>query len=323
MALVNRGIWEGKLKPLGGLGRLEALVDLLIQGQTPVRATFDRYQVVIMAADNGVSREGISIYSPMDSRQIVAAHLDGSAAPVIFLNRIGKTEVLVDVGLFESIDSEKVWNYRIRAGTADFQWEPAMNRNEAIRAIDVGVLVAERLGDLDIIGIGEIGVGNTVASAAVLSALLGIYPEEVVDRGSGVADKVLARRVDIIKKALAQHQPRETDALDVLSKVGCLELAAMAGFILRAAEKRLPVMLDGYVASVAALLATRLAGVGNHRLVASHLSQEKGHQLALRELGLEPLFDFNLNYGEGLGAAMGLFLCELAFLFWRGIGDSI
>jgi len=312
-------IWEAKLKPLGGLGRLEGLVNFFVEkGISPPR-DFDNYRVVVMAGDNGISREGISIYSPADSVRIVQAHLEEAAATPVFLSRIGKEEILVDVGLFSPVDSGRVWDYRIRPGSGNFLVEPAMTREEAVQALEAGARVAARLDGLDIVGIGEIGVGNTVAAVAALAALLDLPAGQLADRGSGVSDSVLSRRISIIEKAIALHQPCPGDVLDAVSKVGGVTLAAMTGFIIGAGEKRLPVMLDGFVASVAALLATRLSGTCRELLVASHLSREKGHRLVLRELGLVPLFDFDLNYGEGLGAALGLFLCELAFVFSRRI----
>lgn len=320
--MTNRTTWEGKLKPLGGLGRLESLVNLFVKEGEPGERSFENYKVVVMAADSGVSREDISIYPPMSSARIVQAHLDGTAAPSIFLRRIGREEILVDVGLFEPVDSEKVWNHRVSPGTRNFLQEPAMTPEEVVRAIESGSRVVERLEGLDIAGIGEVGVGNTVSSAAVLTSLLDVPLDKVIDRGSGVDDEVLARRADIITRALARHRPRSGDVLDILGKVGCFELAAMTGFIVRAGERRLPVMLDGYVACLAALLAVRLSGRRENLLVASHLSREKGHRMVLEELGLGPLFDFDLNYGEGLGAAIGLFLCELAFLCWRKIVNN-
>ncbi|MGI6487165.1 MAG: nicotinate-nucleotide--dimethylbenzimidazole phosphoribosyltransferase [Syntrophothermaceae bacterium] len=315
--MTERYNWKGKLKPRGGLGRLESQVSLLVDKGILTSRGINNYLVVVMAGDNGISRENISIYHPMSSADIVEAHLRGEAAPAIFLQRIGKEEILVDVGLFDQVDCSQVWDYSIRRGTNNFRWEPAMTRVEAVRALEAGAQVVERLSGLDIVGLGEIGVGNTVSAAAIAASVLEVSADMVVDRGSGVDDTVLARRVEIVSEAISRHQPCKSDVVDILGKVGTFEIAAMTGFIVRAGEKGLPVMLDGYVSSVAALLASRMGKLDG--VVVSHLSRERGHKTVLDALGLSPLFDFDLNYGEGMGAALGLFFCELGFAFLRKI----
>ena len=317
MNLTERSHWNGKLKPHGGLGRLESQISLLIDRGILTARGMNNYMVVVMAGDNGISRENISIYHPMSSADIVEAHLRGEAAPTIFLQRIGKREILVDVGLFEQVNCSRVWDYSIRRGTNNFRWEPAMTREETIRALEAGARVAECLTGLDMVGLGEIGVGNTVSAAAIVASVLEVSVDMVVDRGSGVDDTVLARRVDLVSEAISRYQPCKSDVVDVLGKVGTFEIAAMTGFIIRAGEKGLPVMLDGYVSSVAALLAARTGNLDG--VVVSHLSRERGHKTVLDALGLSPLFDFDLNYGEGMGAALGLFFCELGFEFLRKI----
>lgn len=310
------------IKPAGSLGRLE---DLAIQAAGITREVTprgDRRLVAVFAADQGVAREGVSAYPASVTAQIVAALGQGRAAASVLARSVGAELLVVDVGVAaEPVDGEVIRTRRVRLGTESMLRGSAMSREEARSAIACGAdAVGEALaGGLDLLAIGEVGIGNTTAAAAVTAAMLGLQPEVVVGRGTGVDDAGLARKTSVVREALERHRPDPADPLGVLAAVGGLEIAAMAGAMLRAAGGRVPVVLDGYVVGAAALVAVGLCPGLRPFLVAGHRSPEPGHAAILAALGLVPMLDLGMRLGEGSGAALALAVAGAALDLHRGM----
>jgi nicotinate-nucleotide--dimethylbenzimidazole phosphoribosyltransferase len=304
---------QGQLtKPAGSLGRLEALASQLAGMTGRARPRFARPAVIVMAGDHGVARRGVSAYPQAVTAQMVANFLAGGAAINVLARQIGARVVVVDVGVAAELPSHpELRARRVAPGTRDFAEGPAMTRDEALRAVAAGIEVAGATIDegADLIGTGEMGIGNTTAASAIVAAITGRTVPEVTGRGTGVDDEGWRRKVAVIEGALALHRPDPNDPLGVLAAVGGFEIGGLAGVMLGAAARRVPVVLDGFIAGAAALLAVGLAPALAPRLVAAHRSVEIGHGVALEQLGVVPLLDLDLRLGEGTGAALGMGLC--------------
>lgn len=296
-------------KPTGALGRLEALAVQVagITGQD--RPGHDRRLVAVFAADHGVAAEGVSAYPSAVTGQMVRAFAGGRAAVSVLARQAAARLVVVDVGVASPLPPDlPILHRRVRSGTAPFAVGPAMARAEALAAMEIGAAVVEDALDdgLDLLALGEMGIGNTTAASAVAAALLGLPPEAVVGRGTGVDGDGLARKREAVARALAVNRPDPADPIAVLTAVGGLEIAALSGAILRAAAGRVPVILDGFVVGAAALAACALAPAARPFLIAAHCSPEPGHGHILAALGLDPLLEFGMRLGEGSGAALAL-----------------
>ncbi len=301
------------VRPFKGLGRLEILYEKLYKLQNQI----ENYGLLIFAADNGISLESCSNYPPMSSSEIVYSHLEGSSPTVKLLQRLGKNELIVDVGLYRPVNHPEVLNCNVCRGSRNFLHCDALEPSEIHKAIEIGRSLwdGNYIRDFDIIGIGEIGVGDTMCAAALASVFTGVQIGEMVGRGSASA-KVIDKKVDIIFRALAMRSPSKENVLDLLARFGGLEIAALTGFISRAPEHCKIIMLDGYVTAVAALLATKLNENVADYLIAPSLSDEPGHHIVLEHLQQEAIFDLDINYGEGLAALIGLFLAEMTMRFF-------
>ncbi|MFD2368985.1 nicotinate-nucleotide--dimethylbenzimidazole phosphoribosyltransferase [Brevibacillus sp. GCM10020057] len=301
-------------KPLGSLGRLETLAVELAAMTKEAFPVTSPPGVIVFAADHGVAREGVSAYPQEVTAQMLLNLTQGGAGINVFARQIGALQKFVDVGVAAEVDAPGVCKRRIRAGSGNILREAAMTREEAERSIQVGIEAAhEIVGEgAKVLIVGEVGIGNTTASSAILAALTGADPDEIVGRGTGLTDEGWQRKKAVVREALALHRPDAADPLDVLSKVGGLEIGAMAGAILGAASRRVPVLLDGFIATVAALLAVRIAPAAADYLIAGHRSQEPGHAYVLKTLAKEPLLDLQLRLGEGSGAALAFPLVEAA-----------
>lgn len=301
-------------KPLGSLGRLEQLAIELaaITGESSPVVTPPG--VIVFAADHGVAVEGVSAYPQEVTVQMVANMAQGGAAINVFARQIGALQRIVDVGVITETDAPGVINRRIKAGTGNMLREPAMTHEEAKRALEIGIESAWDIIDdgAKVLIVGEVGIANTTASSAILAALTGVDPDEIVGRGTGLDDAGWQRKKEVVRQAISLHQPDAAQPLDVLAKVGGLEIGAMAGAIIGAAARRVPVLLDGFIASAAALLAVRLCPNVADYLIAGHRSQEPGHDYALKTLGKEPILDLQLRLGEGTGAAVAYPVLEAA-----------
>jgi nicotinate-nucleotide--dimethylbenzimidazole phosphoribosyltransferase len=300
---------------MGSLGRLEELVAwyAAVRG-APSMPRLERATLALFVADHGVTAEGVSAYGSQVTAAMVGNVMSGGAAINALARQARASIALVDVGVagdLSAVPQNPVVDLirrAIRPGTRNMRRERCLLRGEAEAALRVGAtLAASAIADgADALLLGEIGIGNTTSAAALTCALLGVPARNVVGRGTGIGKDVMARKVTVIEEALTLHAPDRGDPLDVLSAVGGLEIAALAGCALEAARCRVPVVLDGYVTNAACLVAAALDPAVTPYLLASHVSPEPGARLALDHLGLVPLLDLGLCLGEGTGAALAL-----------------
>lgn len=300
-------------KPPGSLGKLEDMSIRLAGITGQVCNTLDNCRVLVFAADNGVVAEGVAStpQSVTLSQSInMTRHLTGMSALARYF---GNSVVVVDVGIDAEFHHPQILDRKIRRGTRNLAKEPALSREETLAAIAVGLEVAgqAKAEGVQALGIGEMGIGNTTTSSAVLAALTGTSAETVTGRGSGLTDDAFALKKRVIRDALALHRPNPADPVDVLSKVGGLDVAAMTGAFLGCAIHRIPAVVDGFISIVAALAAVRLCPMVRNFLFLSHASCEVGYRIAQEELGLEPFLLLGMRLGEGSG-------CPLAFQILKG-----
>jgi nicotinate-nucleotide--dimethylbenzimidazole phosphoribosyltransferase len=307
-------------KPQGSLGKLETLACRIatIQGRVP--ATVGRKLLFVFAADHGVTEERVSAYPKEVTAQMTYNFLNGGAAVNVLSRQYGIDVVIVDVGVDH--DFPRLANLRalkVRHGTDNFARGPAMTRAEALQALETGIRLAEEAApdDLFLLGGGEMGIGNTTSAAAICSALTGTAARDVTGRGTGIDDEIWQRKVAVVERGLKINQPNRDDPLDVLAKVGGLEIGALAGVMFGAAAYRIPMILDGYISTAAALLASRMNPYLREILIASHISAETGHRSMLDELGLIPLFDLGMRLGEGTAACIAMGMAEAAVKIMR------
>jgi nicotinate-nucleotide--dimethylbenzimidazole phosphoribosyltransferase len=303
-------------KPPGSLGRLEELAVRLagMTGSFPLPGRLARKAIVVMAGDHGVCEEGVSAFPQEVTPQMVRNFLAGGAAVNVLAGQAGADVVCVDMGMKADVRHERLRVCKVKNGTDNMTKGPAMSREEAVRSVEAGIAVAEELAQAGygVLATGEMGIGNTTPSAAMLAVFAGADAEETVGRGTGVDDAGLARKRDAVRRAIAANRPDGGDALDVLAKVGGLEIAGLAGLAIGAAASGVPLVIDGFISTVAALAACRLAPGVKHYLIASHLSDEKGHRLALELIGLSPMLHLSMRLGEGTGAALAMPLIDAA-----------
>jgi len=302
-------------KPPKSLGRLEALSIQLAGIQGRPLPTIESKAIAVMAADHGVTAAGVSAFPAEVTPAMVFNMLAGGAGINVIGRHVGARVIVTDLGVNADLSAaEGLRDRKIRMGTANMVDGPAMTRAEAIRAVEVGIeLVGEEAErGLDIIATGEVGIGNTTAASAVIAALTGQPVATVTGRGTGITADALQNKVAVIEKALVVNRPDANDPIDVLAKVGGLDIAGMAGVFLGGAERRIPVVMDGFISSAAALTAVRLCHECVDYILPSHVSIERGHQVVLDELGLVPLFDLQMRLGEGTGAALSMSIVEAA-----------
>jgi nicotinate-nucleotide--dimethylbenzimidazole phosphoribosyltransferase len=302
-------------KPPGSLGRLEEL-SIQLAGITgnPIPSIKDKV-IITMAGDHGVVAEGVSAYPQEVTPQMVLNFLHGGAAINVLARHAGARIVIVDMGVAADLEPHPSLLIRkIAPGTANMAQGPAMTRQQAESALIAGIeiVTAEIQNGLDILGTGDMGIGNTTPSAAIAAALTGESPAKIAGRGTGVDNEGLKRKISAIGRALTVNRPDPNDGLDVLAKVGGFEIGGLAGVMLGAAAQRKPVMVDGFISTAAAMIAVAIAPKVKPYLIAAHRSQEFGHGLMLDWLGLKPLLDFDLRLGEGTGAALGISMAEAA-----------
>ncbi|EPC00526.1 hypothetical protein L861_06185 [Litchfieldella anticariensis FP35 = DSM 16096] len=305
-------------KPPGSLGQLEILA---VQLASMTGDDFPRVTppaVVVFAADHGVAAEGVSAFPQEVTAQMVANFVAGGAAINVFARQIGARIEVIDVGVASELASGELAqgavDEKVRSGTANFVESDAMTRAEAIQAIESGIRAANRALDAGCrcLIVGEMGIANTSASSAVLAVLSGEPVAAVVGPGTGIETSRLAHKQAVIERAIAARQPQSGNPLEVLAKLGGLEMAAMAGAYLGAAARRMPVLVDGFIATVAALVACRLCPEVRGFMIFGHRSREPGHDIALTSLDAKPLLDLELRLGEGTGAALAFPLLEAA-----------
>jgi nicotinate-nucleotide--dimethylbenzimidazole phosphoribosyltransferase len=310
--------WNSLTKPPGSLGRLEELVTTIALQQGKLRPSLGVKSLYVFCGDHGIAAEGVSAYPSEVTRQMALNFVAGGAAINVLCRRIGIRTVIVDAGVKgESVPGAVA--LRIGEGTRNFRHEPAMSRNEAERAIEAGTELAASAGADGIRGVGEMGIGNTTSASALLCAFTGVSPRDAVGPGTGVTPSGVARKAEVIEGALALHRPDASDPIGVLSQLGGYEIATMTGFLLASAERRIPVMMDGFISCAAALAAHRLAPTVLEYLLFSHRSAEPAHARMLAGLNATPLLDLSLRLGEGTGAALGISLAEHALALYDGM----
>ncbi len=293
-------------KPPGSLGRLERLAVQIAGITRTARPRLERRVVVVMAADHGVAHENVSAYPASVTAQMVRNFAHGGAAINVLARCANSEVVVVDVGVAANLEPDLPIRHRkIAFGTANMARGAAMSRGQALAAIAVGLDVVESV-EADVICLGEMGIANTTAASAIVAAFTGLPVADVTGRGTGVDDATWAHKVDVIQQAIRVNAPDASDPMDVLRKVGGLEIAGLVGVVLGAAARRVPVMVDGFIATAAALVAAELCPLARGYLIAAHRSVEIGHRAALERLELEPIFALDLRLGEGTGAALAL-----------------
>ncbi len=300
-------------KPPGSLGRLEELSVQLAGILEQERPSVTRKAVIVMAGDHGVVAEGVSAYPAEVTPQMVMNFLYGGAAINALAGSAGARVVIVDMGVAADLpDHPQLVKRKVAYGTKNMAVGPAMTREQAEDALLAGIEVvsAEIENGLDLVAIGEMGIGNTTAATALTAVFTGLPIADLTGRGTGVDDAGLARKIQVIENALAVNKPDPNDAMDALMKVGGLEIAGLAGVVLGAAARRVPVVIDGFISSAAALVAAELAPAVKPYLIGSHESVEIGHQAILRRLGVRPLFNLDMRLGEGTGAALAFPIIE-------------
>ncbi|MHB1681390.1 MAG: nicotinate-nucleotide--dimethylbenzimidazole phosphoribosyltransferase [Bacilli bacterium] len=295
-------------KPLHSLGRLEDLAIQLAGITGSAELAIDPSTVILMAADHGVAAEGVSAFPAEVTVQMVHNFVTGGAGINVLARAAGATVTIVDIGVQGELDLPGLVSRKIRHGTENMVHGPAMSRSEAIAAIEVGMETARKaVGQgAKLIGLGEMGIGNTTASSALLAVLGQVSVEEVAGVGTGINSMARQHKIDVIRKAIECNQPNFLDPLDSLAKVGGLEIAGLTGVILEAAAARTPIVVDGFITAVAALIAVKMAPLAARYLIASHQSVEPGHRVVNEMLGLQPLLSLDLRLGEGSGAALAI-----------------
>ena len=303
-------------KPPGSLGKLEAIAIKLAGITGELYPDISHRQLVLFAGDHGVVAEGVSAFPQEVTESMVLNFLNGGAAVNVFA-RQGDVQIkLVDVGMIADLTHPELQKCKVKAGTNNFCAGPAMTKEEAIEAIEVGISVAKeaKAQGVQVLATGEMGIGNTTPSSALASVLAQIPVEQVVGRGTGVDEAGLKRKISAISRGIELNRPDPMDPLDALAKVGGLEIAGLAGLILGAASLRIPIIIDGFISSAAALVAAKIAPASKDFMLASHASVEPGHNQVLGEIGLEPIIYLDMRLGEGTGAVLAMHLVDAAVL---------
>ncbi|MBM4278217.1 MAG: nicotinate-nucleotide--dimethylbenzimidazole phosphoribosyltransferase [Deltaproteobacteria bacterium] len=316
-AMVEARVRQDNLtKPQGSLGQLESLSIRVAGIKGNSRPQIVHKVIFTLAGDHGVTEEGISAYPSEVTPQMVNNFLRGGAGINVLARHVGARVVVSDLGVGSVLEQHPALkDKKVAMGTRNMAKGPAMSREEALRSIEAGIeLVEEELSKgMDILGTGDMGIGNTTPSSAITAVITGADVALATGRGTGLDNEGLKRKVETIKKALDINRPDPKDPIDVLSKVGGFEIGGIAGVILAGARYRIPVVIDGFISGAAALIATSLAPQVNPYLIAAHQSVEQGHKIILEYLGLKPLLNLDLCLGEGTGAALGIFLVEASF----------
>ncbi len=302
-------------KPPGSLGRLEELARNfgLMRGSTQLVA--QKKAIFTFAADHGVSRAGVSAYPREVTAQMVFNFLSGGAAINVLCRHYGIRNVVVDVGVdYEFPELPDLIKRKIARGTQNFNETAAMTQDEAIRSIEAGIDLAE---DYDLVGTGEMGIGNTTSSAAILAVFAGVPIEEAAGRGTGIDDDRLRHKTQVLRDALSRHKLDPGNPLDVLAKIGGFEIGAIAGLILGAASRRIPVVVDGFISGAGAMIATALEPACRDYLFFSHLSRERAHRRMLEFFDARPILDLDMCLGEGTGAAIAIDVISAAIRIYN------
>lgn len=319
---VTRERWDGLFKTIGGLGTLEEL-SIKISGMTgKVSNKIDKKAVVVMCADNGIVEEGVSSCPQDFTVKLTKTTLQGNTAISVLSKFNGADVFVVDMGLLEDIDDERVINKKVSYGTKNFLKEAAMTKDELIKAIEAGIEVADKFyaQGYDILGTGELGIGNTSTSAAIFSIISDLPVEKTCGKGAGLTEEQFEKKKKIVEAAIKLHNPDRDNILEVMATVGGYDIAGMCGMYLSAAKNRKPIVVDGFISSVAALCAIKLNENTRDFMIASHLSKEPGASALMEELGLEPMLDMKMRLGEGTGCPMTFRIIETSLYTLENMG---
>ncbi|GAQ95410.1 nicotinate-nucleotide--dimethylbenzimidazole phosphoribosyltransferase [Thermodesulfovibrio aggregans] len=307
-------------KPQGSLGKLEEIAAKLVAIYENPMPEIKKKAVLVFASDHGVTQEGVSAYPKEVTAQMVFNFLRGGAGINVLARHAGAEVVVVDVGV--DYDFEKVnglISKKVVKGTGNIAKGPALTRGDAMKCIEIGIEVVKEYHSkgYNLFATGEMGIGNTTPSSAVVSVLTNSPVEEVTGRGTGIDEETFKRKVEVIKRAIEINKPDASDPVDVLSKVGGPEIGAISGVVLCCASLRIPVVVDGFISTAGALIAYCINPAVKDYIFASHNSVEKGHKRALDFMGLKPLLDLNLRLGEGTGAALAMTIIEAGLKIYR------
>ncbi len=303
------------IMPHWALGRLMDLALDLAGICSSVSPSVARKTIVVMAGDHGITDSGVSLFPQEVTVEMVRGFVNGVAGINVLAKQAGADVKVVDMGvagdLSALVAAGNILDRKIARGTANFAIGSAMSRERAVRALEAGISIAQELTDsTDLFGTGDMGIGNTSSSSALVATLCQLPIAEVVGRGTGLDDAQLEQKIRILEQALVLNNPDPADPIDVLSKVGGFEIAGIAGLVLGAAALKKPIVIDGFISTAGALLAGRLAPDSKEYMIAAHRSVEKGQVAALADLGKEPLLDLQFRLGEGTGAAVAMNLVE-------------
>lgn len=303
-------------RPNGCLGIMETISARLAAIKGTIDVKLENKQIVTCAGDHGVAQEGVSLFPAEVTPQMVYNFAGGGASVNVIGAHAGATVTAADIGVNHDFDPDlPIFHKKVRHGTANFTKEPAMTREEAVQSIEAGIEIVNELDSqkpVDLLGTGDMGIGNTTPSSAIIAAFSGIEVEKLTGRGTGIDDKALENKIQVIQTGLDLHQPDPNDPIDVLSKVGGLEIGGLAGLVIGAAAKGIPVICDGLISTAGALIACELAPAAKNYLFVSHKSVEIGHAFMHEHLGLDPLIDLQFRLGEGTGAAVCMELLDLS-----------
>ena len=304
---------DNKTKPPGSLGRLEEFARRMAAISGTEEPDLSKKVVFTFAGDHGVVEEGVSLYPKEVTSQMVFNFLAGGAGVNVLARHSGAEVRVVDVGVdYDFCDTPGMLHRKVARGTRNFTKGAAMTREEAVAALQVGIDLAGqcRAEGVGLVGTGEMGIGNTTPSSAIIAAISGKTVAEVTHRGTGIGDEALANKIRVIEAGLAINKPDPQDPLDVLAKVGGLEIAAIAGLVLGCAANAIPVVIDGFISTAGALIASELHPNVRDYIFAAHESVEIGHSFMLERIGAEPILDLNFRLGEGTGAALAMGLID-------------
>jgi nicotinate-nucleotide--dimethylbenzimidazole phosphoribosyltransferase len=305
---------DSLIKPPGSLGRLEELGVQLAGIQAKPLPECGKKTVILMAGDHGVVSEGVSAAPQEITYQMLSAFTGGVAGISVLSRMAGARLVVVDIGVARQVDVPGVLNCKVREGTGNIAAGPAMTRGEAVKSLEAGINIAlqEIKNGAQLLATGDMGIGNTTPSSAILSAMAGIPAEEAAGRGTMVNDLVLDKKIWAVKESLRVNRPDPKDGIDVVAKVGGLEIAGLAGVVLASAAQRTPVIIDGFISTAAAMVACAIKREARNYIIPSHLSGERGHRLMLRHLGLAPMLFLDMRLGEGTGAVLAMGIVDAA-----------
>jgi nicotinate-nucleotide--dimethylbenzimidazole phosphoribosyltransferase len=319
---------DQKTKPQGSLGLLEVLVKQIAQIQfscdpTATKLHINQPGLFVFAGDHGIAKYGVSIAPSEVTSQMVANFVNGGAAVNVFCRQMGFNLEVIDTGVLAPLGLDGVTEHRLGNGTAAIHLAPAMSIDQVTQGFEAASEVVERhvLSGCNVIALGEMGIGNTSSAAAIMAVLLDIDVEQCVGRGTGIDDKTYALKKLLISQALALHGSKISSPLHILAYLGGFEIVQMTGAILAAAERKILVLIDGFISTAAALVAVRLHPAARDYLVFAHQSEEQGHKLMLAHLNAKPILSLGLRLGEGTGAALALPIVQAAINFYNDMAS--